>query len=266
MLIGPAVAVLAAIGLFLQVGAPASAAVVPDAITGVTTTIATGGTVTNHLTWCVPDTSKPGDTFSLTLPDQLGFFDPSFPLDDSSGDVVANASITSTPPDVATFTLTNYIATHSHVCGTAMFTSYFNSKKYAGTTQTLTYVTSSGQTYTTTVTVPPLPVVNRTGGAKTGHFTNPLDQCRTDATDCIQWNLQSPIGPFTSGTMTDQVAAGQTIDCTTVPPVMEIGTEGRRLLGRPALQQPPPEDHLCGRVDHRDLRRRAGHEHAAALL
>ncbi len=57
--------------------------------------------------WCVPDGTKAGDTFSQTLPTQLGGFPASFDLTDAAGDVIANATISTTTPAVVTFTMTS---------------------------------------------------------------------------------------------------------------------------------------------------------------
>jgi hypothetical protein len=211
-------ALVALLGLAVFGAGPASAKPIPGAITGVTVTPTNptvGSTIRTDITWCVPDGTQAGDTFTLTLPNQLGQ-PPAFAIKDGTGAVIANAAVTSTHPIVITFTLTAYAASHQHVCGTAFFTDKLNSSSFAGTTQVLTFTTGTGQQFTTTIHVPPTGTVNRTHALKTGSFTVPSDECRTTPHDCVQWSVQTPTGPSTSGTVDDTVQSPQIVDCPTL--------------------------------------------------
>jgi hypothetical protein len=201
----------------------AGAAQISGAITNVTVTPpanSSGSTAINE-DWCVPDGTQAGDTFSQTLPVQMTNWPPGFDLRDPNGNLVATASISTTTPAIVTFTMTPYAETHQDVCGTATFSGTLSSGTYGGTTQTLTFTDNDGTTFTSTVPVPPDTTSDRAEGQKIGGFTRPGDQCRTNQTDCIFWGIQSPLGPFKSGSMTDSARPGQVFDCATA--VLKIG-------------------------------------------
>jgi hypothetical protein len=218
------VALLTVMAALVSLSAPAEAKALAGVITGVTTTPATvvhRGTVTTDFTIKVPDGTQAGDTFTLTLPNQLSSYPSSLTLTDPTGQVVATASIVN---GVATFTMTDYAATHHNVEGSGKFTANLNGNAVDGD-NTLTYTTNDGTTFNNHVTVTPNPVVTRNGPYKYGVFTTPTDQCRTDGHDCIAWTVQSETGPFSSGTLTDKIGntAAETIDCP-ANPVFQIGT------------------------------------------
>jgi hypothetical protein len=207
---------LALIGLAFR--APtAGAALISGAITNVVVNppAGAGGGLRVDESWCVPDGTKSGDTFTQTLPDQLGGFPAGFELTDASGQLVATAAISPTKPTRVTFTMTAYAETHQHVCGTAHFTGYA-AQRYAGTDQTLVTTNDDGTTFTSKVTIPPSKVIDHGKGVKTGWFSTPSDQCRTEQTDCITWAIDSPLGPLASGSMTDIAPAGEVFDCAKV--------------------------------------------------
>ncbi|MFK4637172.1 SpaA isopeptide-forming pilin-related protein [Paenarthrobacter histidinolovorans] len=132
--------------LFLGLVPPAQAAVIPGAITGVSTgstSIATGDEVSFTGTWAVPDGSQPGDTFTMQLPDQLAWRGPAtFELKNASGDVVAIATVD--PSGLVTFTLTDFVLTHSNVSGSLFFQTQFT--KEVTTTGPETLVFKFGET------------------------------------------------------------------------------------------------------------------------
>ncbi len=205
----------------------AQAATITGAITGVTVTSPTqfGGGATITEQWCVPNGSQPGDTFTQTLPTQLGGYPNSFVLVDPAGGAVANATISSTIPAVVTFTLTAYVATHQHVCGTAFFTAYSATSANDGTTQTLIF-DNGGTTESVPVTFPAAPTTVNTAGQKTGAFTTSGDQCRTVQTDCLAWSIESSDGPLDSGSMLDDAPANESFDCATVTTLLGTDTGG----------------------------------------
>ena len=221
-----ALVVSALTALSVVLAGPASAAALTGVIKSVTVTPTNPGVndlITTHLSYCVPNGTQAGDTFSLTLPSQMTGFPLKFAITDASGGVVATASVVPGPPAVATFTMTSYAQTHNvgNVCGTAKITSHLGNSSYAGQTITLTYTDNGGQTFTNPITVKPVTATNHGHARKNGLFTTG-DQCTSVAKDCITWRLLTPLGPWTSGTYTDKATAGQSFDCATV--VVQIGT------------------------------------------
>jgi hypothetical protein len=198
---------------------PAHAAVIPNPVISITTTPANpqlSGTVRTDVQWCVPDSAAAGDTFEIALPPELIRLPRGFVLLDPAGLVVANAAITGQPATV-TFTFTNYIDTHVNVCGTAFFEARLATTLVAGTRYVLTYVVNHVTTFTTSIT----PTANgtptdRTTARKNGFFDDTGDECRTTATSCIGWSIESRLGPFQSVTVNDSAAAGLAFECTTV--------------------------------------------------
>jgi hypothetical protein len=113
----------------LVTAAPSRADVIPDAITSIRTTathVDEGDEVTFTCTWAVPDGSSPGDTFDLTLPEQLTWVGSrTFSLRAPDGSVVATATVDDT--DHVLFTLGAYVATHTRdVHGTCTFVTLYS--------------------------------------------------------------------------------------------------------------------------------------------
>ncbi|MHC6219172.1 Ig-like domain-containing protein [Arthrobacter sp. MMS24-S77] len=130
-------ALLTAVGLFWPVQA-AEAAVVPNAITSVSTTSTVDGQwsqVDFTCQWAVPDGSQPGDTFTLQLPPQLRWFGPAdFALTNPSGETVATAHASDS--GLVVFTLGSFVASHQGIGGTCSFsTLYAEQPTSGGTTQ-----------------------------------------------------------------------------------------------------------------------------------
>ncbi len=223
---GALVALLLLLGLMI---APrtAQAAQVDGAITKIDITL-TGGasqldslspysSMTTNIDWTVPQGAQPGDTFTLTLPENLCCGVGSFPLRDAQGNVVANAVLTpggDNGADVVTFTYTDYIATRQNVSGTAFFQSSWEQVGDRwGTTETLSYSVNGTVFYTENATFQDAPV----GGPpsepfKYGYFNSQVDQCHTNPDNCLTWVLVSGSGPFDSATITDTLTGGMTLD------------------------------------------------------
>jgi Bacterial Ig domain len=205
----------------------AQAAQVDGAITRIDATVTGGssqldglspyGSMTTNIDWTVPPGAQPGDTFTLTLPENLCCGVGNFPLRDSQGNVVANAAVTSggdNGADVITFTYTDYIATRQNVSGTAFFQSSWEQVGDRwGTSETLSYSVNGTVFHTETATFQEAPV----GGPpsepfKYGYFNSQTDQCHTNPDNCLTWVLVSGAGPFDSATITDTLTGGVTID------------------------------------------------------
>ena len=216
-----AASIVAATGGALLLSAPSvGAATVPGAIKSVTispTNPKPTDKLTTTVNFCVPDGTAAGSTFTLSLPPQLGNLPGSFPVNDTETPpvTVANVTISNTQPAVMTFTMTDYATTHHNTCGTANVMSGYNtSAAPPGQTTPFTSTDGDGKTYTTDITPQPGPVFTGDVPIKYGEFTS-TDQGHTDATDAIKWNVQSPVGAFTSATVSDTVAAGMIPDCAT---------------------------------------------------
>lgn len=120
----PIVALIAALTLVFAFLVPtqneAHAAELEDVITDVQTdgSVAPGDRFRVDITWEVPDSAQPGDTFSMQLPDELLPMKESFEVLDPDGNVIATAEVVD---GVVVFTLTDYVADHTDVSGTAYF-------------------------------------------------------------------------------------------------------------------------------------------------
>ena len=195
---------------------PAEAATIADPVTNITVTPANprlSDSVRTDITWCVPDSTTAGDTFSIALPPELVQLPSGFSLRDPSGLLVANASIVGIPA-VATFTFTDYVDTHVSVCGTAFFESRLDATLAPGQTYTLTYVVDGVVTFKPVITIRPgVTTIGRGTARKGAVFSDPSDECRTVAQGCIGWYIESRLGPFTSVTVTDNGVTGFTFEC-----------------------------------------------------
>ena len=169
--------------------------------------------VRTDLAWCVPDSATAGDTFQIALPAQLVQLPRNFNLLDPAGALVATALIDGVPP-IATFTFTDYVDTHTAVCGTAFFESRLDSSVTPGTATTLTYVVNGTVTFEPVITPRPGPTpTGRTVAKKGAFFGDPNDECRTVAQACLGWFIESQVGPFASITVIDNAPAGTSFAC-----------------------------------------------------
>ena len=119
----------------LALAPPSRADVIPGAITSISTKatqLDEGDEVTFTCTWAVPDGSDPGDTFDLTLPDQLNWFgSKTFNLYAPDGSVVATASVDTN--DHVLFTLADYVASHpTDLHGTCTFVTLYSAAGTGG--------------------------------------------------------------------------------------------------------------------------------------
>jgi LPXTG-motif cell wall-anchored protein len=210
LILAVALAVLGATGFT----AAASAKTIAGAITGVTVapaSVTLGQQVTTSITWQVPNGTKAGDTFTLTLDPKLNHLPGSFSMPDAAGNVVATAVISSGSPAVVTFTMTDYAAHHIHVSGTAFVVSNYTASTGA---QQFTYTSGDGKSFSNPVTVTSSPP-NRAHANKFGRWTR-ADQGRDNPVDFLQWNLETKSGPFDSAVLSDTLNSPQSIDCATV--------------------------------------------------
>lgn len=198
---------------------PADAAIIPNPVINITVTPTNphlSDAVRTDVQWCVPDSTAAGDTFEIALPPELVRLPRGFDLRDPAGVLVATASIVGQPA-TATFTFTDYVDTHVNVCGTAFFQSRLSTTLVAGTTYVLTYTVNHVTAFTASITPQPNTTpVGRTSARKSGFFDDPSDECRTAATDCVGWAIESQLGPFQSVTVNDTASAGLEFDCATV--------------------------------------------------
>jgi hypothetical protein len=169
--------------------------------------------VRTDVQWCVPDSATAGDTFEIALPAELTHLPRSFELRDPNNTLVAVASIVGTPA-VVTFTFNDYIDSHSNVCGTAFFESRLDESLVPGSTVTLTYVVNHTNTFTPSITIRPgVTTIGRDTARKGAYFDDVNDECRTVATGCLGWYIESQLGPFQSVTINDSAAAGTAFEC-----------------------------------------------------
>lgn len=192
------------------------AATIPDPVTNITVTPTNPrltDPVRTDVQWCVPDSATAGDTFSIALPPELTQLPHGFELRDPTGVLVATATITGTPA-VATFTFNDYIDTHVNVCGTAFFESRLSSSLVAGQSYTLIYVVNGSTTFQPVITVQPgTTPTGRTVAKKGGFWGDPNDECRSTATDCLGWFVESRLGPLQSVTVSDSGSVDAAFDC-----------------------------------------------------
>lgn len=212
-----AAAIVATTGIAVSTtaGGIVQAATVDGAVLDITvqpTNVVPNALVRTTIDWCVPDGTNEGDTFTITMPEQLGDFPPSFDLRDPAGRLVAVATISGNPI-TAVITMTDYVETRSSVCGEAWFESRMSDEGTENTTQTLTYVVNGGLTFERDVIVGGSVVPSRDSSSKRGQFADPADQCRTSTTDCLDWIIASRSGPFDSVEFTDLAADGLTFNC-----------------------------------------------------
>ena len=211
--------------ILLSATGSAQAAAVPGVITDVTTSPASisapDSQVTTTVTFCVPDGSHAGDTFSLQLPTQFVNYPGTFTVDATGGAPVMTATTSGTPA-VMTFTLSSYVTTHTGTCGSVSFSANMDPSTF-GTTQTLAYRTNDGTSFNSAVVVgdtlshsPGVPFAY-------GSFTTPATQCTTTTADCLGWVMQGYAYSF--GTVTLHLDAGDNwdFDCST-PITVQIGT------------------------------------------
>ena len=208
----------AAAGLTIALpGLWSSAAVVPQAITNVSirqTSTTVGSGMTLDLTWRVPDGTRAGDTFSLTLPSELSVLGGTdFALRDATqpgpGAVVANASVVGR---VVTFTVTDYAESHTGVNGSAYFTVELSRSVQPGPHDLV--FTADGTIFRDQIDVGVLPQNDYSTTATKWAKWLPPDSPGVPAEDKLLWSITGPrvTGP-SPVTFTDTPGPGQAINC-----------------------------------------------------
>jgi len=169
---------------------PASAAEIPDAVSGIvvanesgTTPLARYDDLLVTADWAVPDGSAPGDTFGLTLPPELEGLTAGFPLESADGAVfgdcvVSAADVTCTLSDAV-------VARPLDVGGSLFFSARFTDAVDEGTTVPLVFGTG-----TRTETVP-VEVAERVGYAGSGFSKAGSPQ----PDGGVRWFVEFPHGP-----------------------------------------------------------------------
>ncbi|MEV7777631.1 Ig-like domain-containing protein [Kitasatospora sp. NPDC088351] len=221
-----AVVVLTAVAAMLIYGGqtPAFSASI-NAITGVTTTwpgspsapLQNGTPVTSQITWCVPNGSHAGDTFSIAMPPELVNF-PSGTQNvlDSTGAVIGTATISGNPA-VITYTMGSYVETHTDVCGTTTASAQLSTGETGS--QNLVYTTNAGVSFTTPVTIIPNPPRDPTQPQKYGIIYNGTAFSATN----IVWVIHTPASTTaTTALITDTAQAGQAFNCAAFVPGLTL--------------------------------------------
>jgi len=222
--------------------ATASAAVIGDGITSVTTDKTSYGyneRITLDFEWAVPDSAVAGDTFALELPDALKALTlAKFPLRAVDGSIVANAAWQG---KTVVFTLTDYVDTHDSVAGNGFLTVQWD---HVFTPETSAPIVLEFLTNAVEVVIgdkptpnppctkdcPPPPATPTTRAlAKSGGWSDGAYEGTRDLTGNINWSLRLPgndtgfAGPIE---IVDTPAAGSTIECTTIALVTQISLAG----------------------------------------
>lgn len=196
----------------------ASAAVIDGAVINIQTTPTNPGIydpVRTTIDWRVPNGTRSGDTFTVELPAALVSFPPGFDLLTPGGVVVATVVIAGDPA-VATFTMTDFAENNRGVTGDAFVESSLRDLSLAGTEIDLSYTVNGDLEFINTIEVPPFEGIGRLSSRKTGSFTNGADQCRTSVEDCINWSIESALGPHDVVTFEDISATNATFNCDTL--------------------------------------------------
>jgi surface antigen len=235
LVIAGLVALLAVLAM-LATAAPSRADVIPGAITSIRTTAAhvdEGDQVTFTCTWAVPDGSRPGDTFDLTLPHELSWVGSrAFTLVAPDGSAVATAVVDEA--DHVTFTLADYAASHPRdLHGSCTFVTVYTTAGTGGE------VDLDFQVGAEVIRVPvgtDEPCTSNCAGSRddAGKDMWWLDPAQT-TTRSVIWTPATRAGS-TTVTITDVPAPGLALDCATVE--AHIGSH----LGRQGKLAAPYDD------------------------
>lgn len=213
--IRPVAALIALVaGFFTIFGAlPAHAADLGDVFTDVRvvqTTTEVGGVVRVEGDFTIPDSAQAGDTFTLTLDPAMKVTPgTTFQVTNPDGEVVANAVVDAN--GVVTFTLTDFVDTHTDVTGSTWVQAQWDRDSTVpegGSDETVT-ITTGSKDWTDTIHVNPpsgkpgSPVASKWMGY--------------DADGTLPWVVFTPV--ITADmvgktiTMTDEAPAGTTLKC-----------------------------------------------------
>lgn len=204
---------LAGFTTLLLPSSPATAAVIPDAITAVSVvddSVQYGDQVRIEVNWALPDSAAAGDTFWLQLPDVFTRHRTTFDLRSPSGEVVATAAVAA--DGRVTFTATDFVASHDSVAGSAYFSVTFTSEMTGGGLITVEFPTSS-TVHTDEIEVLPFTPIDRSGPVKAGFWTDPDDQGLASPEGALTWSIASPRGPADQLRFDDEANPGQAFRC-----------------------------------------------------
>jgi hypothetical protein len=218
--------VLTLLGL-AAVAAPATAAEIPGAITKVTTDKTEYGyseQIKLTFAWSVPDGSRPGDTFTLALPDELAAASlAGFTLTAPDGTAVAQAAWSGSS---VVFTLTDYVATHDQVGGTGFLTVQWDhtSVTETGGPIVLTFASNIQRVTIDPKPAPctdcaPQPTRTERGIWKGSSWADGAYEGTRDEKDNINWLVEVPgdqVGYAGPVVVDDTIGAGSVIDCATL--------------------------------------------------
>lgn len=190
-----------------------NAATVPSAITDVAIrqdTTTAGSAMTLDVRWRVPDGTRGGDTFTLTLPPELSALDgTSFDLADGGGAVVATAVVRDR--DVL-FTVTDYAQHHIGVHGSAFFTVQLSRSLQPGPHDLV--FRAAGLVFRDVIQVRPQPDDDYSTSATKWARWIPAGTPGIPAPDRIHWAITGPrVAGLAPVTFTDTPGPGQAIDC-----------------------------------------------------
>lgn len=221
----------------------ATAAVIPSAITSISTTataVSRWDMINFTCDWAVPDFSQAGDTFEMQLPAQLQWWGAAnFNLTNPNGDVVATAAADAT--GLVTFTLTDFVTTHPlNINGSCAFSTQYVAAQTAPGQETLNFPVGA-----TVISIP----ITDNGPC----IANCTGVPSTEAakymwwTDATQSKLQSEIiSPITtreinSVTINDTPEADLALDCSTKYAVIgkTIAADGTIAEPNDTLLYPP---------------------------
>lgn len=198
----------------------AVAGTISSAITSVNVaeeSAAAGAAVTVKATWAVPDGSRAGDTFTLTLPQMLvadSLNGISRDLAAPDGQIVARYTVRG---QVVTFTLTEFAETHIGVHGTATFGVRLNRSLQPGENTPVVFEVNG-------VTWPSIDQIDITGPGPGADYSSTATKWQNwvrvgdDPRGGILWAITGPAVPaalVSQGTyeIADTPGAGQRIDC-----------------------------------------------------
>ena len=226
------IATLLALAGILLPSVAATAADIPGAITHVSTDKTSYGyneRIKLTFDWAVPDTASAGDTFSLTLPDELKAATLArFSLLDPDGAVVAEASWVG---KTAVFTLTDYVDTHDNVGGNGFFSAQWDHEftpetsgpivlQFGGNAVEVTIGDKPTPTAPCTENCPPAPTTPTSRSlSKGGGWADGAYEGTRDETGNINWSIALPgsetgfAGPIT---IVDTPQAGSINECATI--------------------------------------------------
>jgi hypothetical protein len=234
------VAVAALVAVAMAGTSSAGAAVIPGAITSVSTTatsVVEGDRVDFQCTWAVPDGSQPGDTFTLQLPPELRWFgSTSFSLTAPGGESVATAQ--ADPSGAVVFTLTDYAATHPlDLHGACSFSTVYT---VAGTGGDVTLSFQVGSqvipvTVGTAASCGQTCVVDRTTASKASWWTG-------SAQTAVLSVIRAPASTSDSSSVTivDTPEPGLALDCASLEPRIGavLGSDGYVVVPGDASRYP----------------------------